>query len=65
MQHGGRDNDWRHRPWTMPETIRRACRDEALTDDDMPPDDSRYVSCINDISPLKDYDAKTNKFTMH
>jgi thymidylate synthase ThyX len=25
MQHGGRDNDWRHRPWTMPETIRRAC----------------------------------------
>jgi thymidylate synthase ThyX len=24
MQHGGRDNDWRHRPWTMPETIRRA-----------------------------------------
>lgn len=25
MQHGGRDNDWRHRPWIMPETIRRAC----------------------------------------
>lgn len=25
MQHGGRDNDWRHRPWVMPETIRRAC----------------------------------------
>jgi thymidylate synthase ThyX len=24
MQHGGRDNDWRHRPWVMPETIRRA-----------------------------------------
>lgn len=24
MQHGGRDNDWRHRNWTMPETIRRA-----------------------------------------
>ena len=24
MQHGGRDNDWRHRPWIMPETIRRA-----------------------------------------
>lgn len=22
-QHGGRDNDWRHRHWTMPETIRR------------------------------------------
>lgn len=26
MQHGGRDNDWRHRRWTMPETIRRAIR---------------------------------------
>ena len=25
MQHGGRDNDWRHRDWTFPETIRRAC----------------------------------------
>lgn len=24
MQHGGRDNDWRHRRWTVPETIRRA-----------------------------------------
>lgn len=24
MQHGGRDNDWRHRGWTMPETIYRA-----------------------------------------
>lgn len=26
MQHGGRDNDWRHRPWRMPETIWRACK---------------------------------------
>lgn len=25
MQHGGRDNDWRHRKWTMPETIYRTC----------------------------------------
>ena len=25
MQHGGRDNDWRHRQWTMPETMRRMC----------------------------------------
>jgi len=25
MQHGGRDNDWRHRGWTMPETMRRMC----------------------------------------
>lgn len=28
MQHGGRDNDWRHRPWRMPETIFRACLEE-------------------------------------
>jgi thymidylate synthase ThyX len=33
MQHGGRDNDWRHRGWTMPETIVRACEaDMALRD---------------------------------
>jgi hypothetical protein len=25
MQHGGRDNDWRHRGWTMPETMNRMC----------------------------------------
>lgn len=31
MQHGGRDNDWRHRPWTMPETIHRACAADALS----------------------------------
>ena len=24
MQHGGRDNDWRHRRWTLPETVARA-----------------------------------------
>lgn len=24
MQHGGRDNDWRHRQWSMPETLARA-----------------------------------------
>jgi thymidylate synthase ThyX len=29
MQHGGRDNDWRHRKWTMPETMERMC--EAYT----------------------------------
>ena len=23
-QHGGRDNDWRHRKWTLPETFKRA-----------------------------------------
>jgi thymidylate synthase ThyX len=37
MQHGGRDNDWRHRGWTMPETIFRACCavDPDVTDDDL------------------------------
>lgn len=25
MQHGGRDNDWRHRSFRIPETIHRAC----------------------------------------
>lgn len=38
MQHGGRDNDWRHRAWTMTETIARACyADEAkrFADEDM------------------------------
>ena len=25
MQHGGRDNDWRQRGWTMPESIARTC----------------------------------------
>ncbi len=26
MQHGGRDNDWRHRRFTMPETMERMCQ---------------------------------------
>lgn len=26
MQHGGRDNDWRHRHWTMPEAMERMCQ---------------------------------------
>jgi len=42
MQHGGRDNDWRHRAWTMPETIRRACN----TDDG-------EKNCITDWEPIE------------
>jgi thymidylate synthase ThyX len=49
MQHGGRDNDWRHRPWRMPETIRRAC--EHFEDD--PPDDGK-AHCIIDWQPILD-----------
>ena len=44
MQHGGRDNDWRHRKWTLPETIRRACvRTHAtgsITEEDLSPEDT-------------------------
>jgi thymidylate synthase ThyX len=42
MQHGGRDNDWRHRGWTMPETIARAS--EGLQRD------RRH--CITDWTPI-------------
>lgn len=60
MQHGGRDNDWRHRPWVMPETIRRACevhtvlgKDEVEFDDTgnvrLPPD---LKHCITDWDPI-------------
>jgi len=44
MQHGGRDNDWRHRGWTMPETIRRACNGP-----DVP------GGCITNWEALDDY----------
>jgi thymidylate synthase ThyX len=47
MQHGGRDNDWRHRAWTMPETIERACRAQevsAMADE--------FSSCITDWDPI-------------
>lgn len=45
MQHGGRDNDWRHRPWTMPETIDRACD---LVDGQVP----RGTHCVTDVRSL-------------
>jgi thymidylate synthase ThyX len=54
MQHGGRDNDWRHRGWTMPETIRRAC--EAYVNDGEP-----YVRtlqcCVTSWAPITEYMA--------
>lgn len=49
MQHGGRDNDWRHRPWVMPETIRRACaadRDKQFSD---------LTHCISNWEPIFGY----------
>jgi len=45
MQHGGRDNDWRHRGWTIPETIARAC--------DGPQHEVR--NCITDWTPIANY----------
>ena len=53
MQHGGRDNDWRHRAWTMPETIYRACQDDVEIHgrkvlEPRPP----QTSCIKDWEPV-------------
>lgn len=49
MQHGGRDNDWRHRNWKMPETIRRAC----LEQEGILPEELK--SCIIDWAVLDSY----------
>lgn len=48
MQHGGRDNDWRHRPWVMPETIRRACRAQEVG-----VLEEEFGSCIADWEPIE------------
>jgi thymidylate synthase ThyX len=50
MQHGGRDNDWRHRPWTMPETIRRACIASGANPGDLEERDH----CLVDMRPIID-----------
>jgi thymidylate synthase ThyX len=47
IQHGGRDNDWRHRGWTMPETIARACEGNR---------DGKTM-CITDWNPIMRYCA--------
>lgn len=49
MQHGGRDNDWRHRPWAMPETIRRA---SAYLADVL---EGYLEHCIIDTKPIRNY----------
>lgn len=48
MQHGGRDNDWRHRPWVMPETIRRAC--QLISTKDWV--DAGLTHCITNREPI-------------
>lgn len=61
MQHGGRDNDWRHRPWVMPETIRRACMVMDSNPNSPNPVGAEYLStvglhhCIADWKPLDQY----------
>jgi len=60
MQHGGRDNDWRHRTWTMPETIRRACEVMTVLTDEVngyPSGMEKLLrldqkTCITDWEPL-------------
>jgi thymidylate synthase ThyX len=55
MQHGGRDNDWRHRPWTMPETIRRASLVTGLDWNYAAglPDDQEH--CVTDPEPIREF----------
>jgi thymidylate synthase ThyX len=50
MQHGGRDNDWRHRNWTLPETIRRA----AIAIGENPGDLGKQQHCLVNQKPLEE-----------
>lgn len=57
MQHGGRDNDWRHRKWTMPETIWRACeahtaRENNREDEPLVEGGVTLKHCITDWDPI-------------
>lgn len=52
MQHGGRDNDWRHRKWTMPETIRRMIK---AWIQNMRPDEEGRKHCVVNWDPIEDY----------
>lgn len=59
MQHGGRDNDWRHRKWTMPETIRRACKgDTTVTYRET------GAHCITDWDVIDNYVSKRDHETL-
>lgn len=59
MQHGGRDNDWRHRAWTMPETMRRMCEAfEAGSAQHGAPDlpsNTKLKHCITDWGAIGEY----------
>lgn len=66
MQHGGRDNDWRHRAWTMPETIRRACEaDHAGSASHGAPDlpsQTELHHCVTDWTPIEQLKQITPAF---
>lgn len=47
MQHGGRDNDWRHRAWVLPEALRRLIRSF-----DSGQEELELKSCLRDSTPL-------------
>jgi thymidylate synthase ThyX len=57
MQHGGRDNDWRHRGWTMPETMRRMCEVHGKGFGHFLPDGLKH--CISDWGPIDEYCNRT------
>jgi len=65
MQHGGRDNDWRHRRWTMPETIRRACLRIPGGEDSLSKEEKPYDSCVDNTEPLLRHVAITNNITLY
>lgn len=54
MQHGGRDNDWRHRLWTMPETIRRMVK-AWIQNRNTGPDEEGRKHCVVNWTPMEDY----------
>lgn len=62
MQHGGRDNDWRHRPWVMPETIRRACCAMENNPEAKAFDESGMRSCLTSFEPINGYLKRTPSF---
>ena len=65
MQHGGRDNDWRHRRWTMPETLRRACIRLPNGEENVSQEEKPYESCVDDAEPLLNYIAKHDHLTLY
>lgn len=62
MQHGGRDNDWRHRAWTMPETMRRACLEYENSPEARAYIDGDLKSPITDWKPIQKLASQTPAF---